>query len=58
MDEGTYQVKVGFKNDGTITAVEAVLYHVNAIWPVFSPVCICTIIHRIKNLRGMANAYG
>ena len=37
MDEGTYLVKVGFKNDGTITAVDATLYHVNAIWPVFQP---------------------
>jgi len=37
MDEGTYIVKVGVKNDGTITAVDATLYHVNAIWPVFSP---------------------
>ncbi len=52
MDEGTYQCKVGFKNDGTITAVEAVLYHVNAIWPVFSPVLHLHDNTRITNLRG------
>ncbi|MCX6007716.1 MAG: molybdopterin-dependent oxidoreductase, partial [Chloroflexi bacterium] len=56
MDEGTYLVKVGFKNDGTITAVEAVLYHVNAIWPVFSPVLHLHDNTRIKNLRGQSKS--
>jgi len=52
MDEGTYFVKVGFKNDGTITAVDATLYHVNAIWPVFSPSLHLHDNTRITNIRG------
>ncbi len=56
MDEGTYLVKVGFKNDGTITAVDAVLYHVNAIWPVFSPVLHLHDNTKIKNLRGLCKS--
>ena len=37
MDEGTYFVKVGFKNDGTITAVDCTAYLSCCIWPVFGP---------------------
>ena len=39
MDEGAYLVKVGFKNDGTITAVDATQYGTCQIWPVFIPAC-------------------
>ncbi len=56
MDEGTYFVKVGFKNDGTITAVDATLYHVNAIWPVFSPVLHLHDNTSIPNLRGQSKS--
>jgi CO/xanthine dehydrogenase Mo-binding subunit len=52
MDEGVYQVKVGFKNDGSITAVDSTLYHVNAIWPVFSPGLHLHDNTRIAHVRG------
>ena len=56
MDEGTYFVKVGFKNDGTITAADAVLYHVNCIWPVFGPALHLHDNTQIKNLHGQSKS--
>jgi xanthine dehydrogenase molybdenum-binding subunit len=46
MDEGVYFVKVGFKNDGTITAVDVTLYQVNVIHCAYSPV-----LHLVENTR-------
>jgi CO/xanthine dehydrogenase Mo-binding subunit len=37
MDAGVYHIKVGFKSDGTITAVDGVLYEENTNVPVFFP---------------------
>jgi CO/xanthine dehydrogenase Mo-binding subunit len=37
MDEGNYYFKVGFKNDGTITAVHAEGHFANAQWEGFGP---------------------
>jgi xanthine dehydrogenase molybdenum-binding subunit len=37
MDEGNYYFKVGFKNDGTITAVRAEGHFANAQWEGFGP---------------------
>ena len=37
MDEGKYYYKVGFKEDGTITAVKAEAYFANAQWEGFGP---------------------
>jgi len=56
MDEGVYFVKVGFKNDGLITAVDATLYHVNAIWPVFSTVLHLYDNTRIPHLKGQTKS--
>lgn len=56
MDEGKYFVKVGFKNDGTITAVDATLYHVNAIWPVFIPTLHLHDNTRIRNIHGQSKS--
>jgi CO/xanthine dehydrogenase Mo-binding subunit len=56
MDEGTYFVKVGFKNDGTITAADAILYHVNCIWPVFGPALHLHDNTQIKNLHGQSKS--
>lgn len=46
LDEGVYFVKVGFKNDGTITAVDSTAYHVNCTSPIFS-----TVLHLHENTR-------
>jgi xanthine dehydrogenase molybdenum-binding subunit len=46
MDEGVYFVKAGFNNDGAIQAVDATVYHVNAIHPVYGPV-----LHLLENTR-------
>ena len=56
MDEGKYFVKVGFKNDGTITAVDATVYHVNAIFPLFYPVLHLHENTRIPNIRGQCKS--
>jgi len=56
MDEGVYFVKVGFKKDGSITAVEATLYHVNAIWPVFNPVLHLHDNTTIPHLKGQCKS--
>jgi len=56
MDEGTYFVKVGFKNDGSITAVDATLYHVNAIWPVFGPALHIHDNTQVKHLHGQSKS--
>ncbi|MDD5171395.1 MAG: molybdopterin-dependent oxidoreductase, partial [Syntrophales bacterium] len=37
MDAGVYYIKVGFKSDGTITAVDATNFDPNATMPVFFP---------------------
>jgi len=52
MDEGIYFVKVGFKNDGTITAVDGTVYHASAIHPAFSPVVHLHENTRIPHLHG------
>jgi len=56
MDEGTYFVKLGFKNDGSITAVDATLYQANCIWPVFGPALHLHDNTQIKNLRGQSKS--
>jgi CO/xanthine dehydrogenase Mo-binding subunit len=53
MDEGVYFVKVGFKNDGTITAVDSTLYESNAIHPIFGPVLHLEENTRIPHLKGL-----
>ena len=52
MDEGVYLVKVGFKNDGTITAVDGTVYHASAIHPAFSPVVHFHENTRVPHLKG------
>ncbi len=56
MDEGIYFVKVGFKNDGTIIAVDSILYEVNAIHPVFGPVLHLHESTRIPHLKGQTKS--
>jgi CO/xanthine dehydrogenase Mo-binding subunit len=52
MDEGTYTLKVGAKNDGTITAVEGRAVLANQQWPVFH-----FLKHLVENTR-IPNIYG
>ena len=52
MDSGKYRYKVGFKKDGTITAVEAVSTIANQQWPVFNPVLHLQDNTRIPHLHG------
>ena len=56
MDEGTYLIKVGFKNDGTITAVDATAYLVNAIWPVFHAGAHFSENTRVANMKSQTKA--
>ncbi len=55
-DEGVYYIKVGFKKDGTITAVDATLYAVNAIWPIWHPVLHLYENTRIPHINGQTKA--
>ncbi len=50
-DEGVYFVKVGFKNDGTITAVDSTHYGVCQYWPLYYPGLHLHENTRIPNLR-------
>jgi CO/xanthine dehydrogenase Mo-binding subunit len=52
MDSGKYRYKVGFKKDGTITAVEAVSTIANQQWPVFNPLLHLKETTRIPHLHG------
>jgi xanthine dehydrogenase molybdenum-binding subunit len=52
MDDGVYYAKIGYKLDGTITAVEASYYLVNCIWSVFHPV-----LHLLDNTK-IPHLYG
>jgi xanthine dehydrogenase molybdenum-binding subunit len=52
MDEGAYFAKVGFKNDGTITAVDCIAYLTNCLWPVFNPTLHIHDNTRIHNQHG------
>ncbi len=56
MDEGVYFMKVGFKNDGTITAVEATTYHNNATTPCFSAVLHLHDNTRIPHLKAQTRS--
>jgi CO/xanthine dehydrogenase Mo-binding subunit len=51
MDEGNYYFKVGFKNDGTITAVQAQGHFANAQWEGFGPGTHFEDNTRIPNLH-------
>lgn len=53
MDEGVYFAKVGFKKDGTITAVEVTLYQVNAIHCAYSPVLHFVDNTRVPHVKGL-----
>ncbi len=50
MDAGVSYIKVGFKLDGTITAVDGVLYNVNNIMPVYYPALQVKENTRIPNI--------
>jgi xanthine dehydrogenase molybdenum-binding subunit len=50
-DEGAYFVKVGFKNDGTVTAVDSTHYGSCQIWPVFYPGLHLHDNTRIPNIK-------
>ncbi|MFA5398883.1 MAG: xanthine dehydrogenase family protein molybdopterin-binding subunit [Dehalococcoidia bacterium] len=56
MDGGVYYVKAGFKKDGTITAVEADVYVINALFPVFHPPLHFNENSRVPNLRGKSKS--
>jgi len=56
MDQGVYFVKVGFKNDGTITAIETTAYLVNAIWPFFHPTLHFAENTRVCNIKGQTKS--
>ena len=56
MDEGIYFVKVGFKKDGTITAVDGTVYHANAIHPAYSPLRHLHENTRIPHLKGQTKS--
>jgi xanthine dehydrogenase molybdenum-binding subunit len=56
MDEGTYFAKVGFKNDGTITAVDCTAYLANCQWPVFNPTLHIHDNTRIHNQHGQSKS--
>ena len=56
MDEGIYFVKVGFKNDGTITAADGTMYHASAIHPAYSPLLHLHENTRIPHLKGQTKS--
>ncbi|MDD5399250.1 MAG: xanthine dehydrogenase family protein molybdopterin-binding subunit [Dehalococcoidia bacterium] len=56
MDAGTYLIKVGFKNDGTITAVDGVLYNLNAYMPIFFPALHIHENTRVLNMNSQVKA--
>jgi len=55
-DEAVYFIKVGFRNDGAITAVDATAYHVNMIWPVIYPILHLHEHTDIPHLRGLTRS--
>ncbi|MFA5065477.1 MAG: xanthine dehydrogenase family protein molybdopterin-binding subunit [Dehalococcoidia bacterium] len=56
MDAGVYYIKVGFKLDGTITAVDGLLYNVNAYMPVFYPALHIHENSRVPNVNSQVKS--
>ena len=52
MDDGLYYMKVGFKNDGIITAVEGKSVTPNQLWPVFN------VVGHLKENTKIPHLYG
>ncbi|MEE8400008.1 MAG: xanthine dehydrogenase family protein molybdopterin-binding subunit [Desulfobacterales bacterium] len=52
MDEGVYDYKIGFKNDGTILAVRSHTVLANLLWPVFNVLGHAHENTKIPNLHG------
>ncbi len=56
MDAGNYLIKVGFKNDGTITAVDGTLLNLNAYMPIFFPGLHIHENTRVSNINSQVKA--
>ncbi|MFA5066401.1 MAG: xanthine dehydrogenase family protein molybdopterin-binding subunit [Dehalococcoidia bacterium] len=55
-DEGVYYAKVGFKKDGSITAVDATLYGANVQWPVYHPALHLDENSRVPNIKSQTKS--